>query len=448
MIPADPTFEHLSLSAKQRVDAVCARFEAAWRDGRPDMEGFLAGVPEDERPVLLLELLMIELECRRHRGETPTLEEYLARFPAHAAILRIALRSPALETNPDGMLTQDSGSPSNPPLGVPGYQLMHELGRGGMGVVYCARHMPLNRVVALKFILPGRQGDAQQRDRFRQEAEVVARLRHPNIVQIYEIGETPNGCFLALEYADGGNLRARLTGSPLNPNVAARLLEPLVRAVMHAHRHGVIHRDIKPANVLLIVSGDSIAADNQPLPETFTRGETLKPKEQASLRECTPKLTDFGLARLLEGDGPVSMESGVAAGTPAYMAPEQASGEAACTPSVDIWALGATLYEMLTGKPPFKGPSARETMRLVLWEEPVAPRAVNPAVPAELERICLKCLHKDPEKRYVTARDLANDLHRFLSGPPRRARRWWPWLALAGVGVAAAAYAAWRLLRG
>jgi serine/threonine protein kinase len=167
-----------------------------------------------------------------------------------------------------------------------------------------------------------------------------------------------------------------------------------------------------------------------------------------ALRDCTPKLTDFGLARLLDGDGPALTESGVAAGTPAYMAPEQASGEGACTPAVDIWALGATLYEMLTGKPPFKGPSARETLRLVLWEAPIAPRTVNPTVPAEMERICLKCLSKDPEKRYPTARDLAQDLHRFLSGPPRRARRWWPWLALAGVGLAAAAYAVWRLIRG
>ncbi|NBO92239.1 MAG: serine/threonine protein kinase [Planctomycetia bacterium] len=440
MSPADPTFDQLSLPAKQRVDAACARFETAWRDGHPDLAAYLGEVPEAEQPALLLELLMIELEFRRRQGESPTVEEYLVRFPASEAVLRRALRSLLMETDPDAVSEEASEKQQPLPPSVPGYNILHELGRGGMGVVYCARHTPLNRVVALKFILPGRQSDAQQRERFRREAEVIARLRHPNIVQIFDLGVTDAGCYLTLEFADGGSLRQRLNGSPMNPVLVARLMEPLVRAVMHAHRHGVIHRDIKPANILLSISGDSIFADNRPLPDIYTRGQTLYPVQPVSLRDCTPKLSDFGLARLLGGDP--SGET-AAAGTPAYMSPEQAAGEEACTPAVDMWALGATMYELLTGRPPFKGASARETLRLVLESFPVPPRTINPAIPGQLEAICLKCLQKNPADRTITARDLAQELHQFLHQPRRLGWRWL-WSAMAVlVALAATAYALW-----
>jgi serine/threonine protein kinase len=439
----DSSFDSLPLASKQRIDEVCARFEKAWSEtAAPPLEPFLVGLPEAEQPAALVELILIEIEYRKQQGESPDFADYLQRFPQHAARLRKEIEQtlPASDT----MSEQGGAWPE-----VPDYELIGSLGHGGMGVVYSARHKPLNRIVALKFILPGRQRDALQRQRFRQEAEAIARLRHPNIVAIYDIGEVNDSLFLTLEYADGGSLRDRLTGGPLHPYLAAKMLEPIVRAVMHAHRHGVIHRDIKPANVLLTISGDSIALENQPLPDMFAQRTPLVPLERVSLRDCTPKLTDFGLARLVD-DEVSSLEAGMAAGTPSYMSPEQARGEGDYTVEVDIWALGATLYEMLSGKPPFKGATARETMEKILFEQPVPLQTWQPSIPRELERICLKCLNKDPEQRYASARDLAQDLNHFLSHyrePTQRFSRGW-WIAL-GVGglIALGAVGLFLLLR-
>ena len=371
--------------------------------------------------MLLAELLHIELECRRRAGESPALGDYLALFPANEELLREVFAEASLPDTGNPTPTQETASLPIPGAGrggVPGYEMLEELGRGGMGVVHKARHLALNRLVALKFILAGRHAHARHLERFRREAEAVARLRHPNIVQIYDIGEADGQCYLALEYGDGGNLRDRLAGNPLEPRSAARLLEPIARAVQHAHRQGVIHRDLKPANVVLAAGGDSIMPGHRPLPEFQEKAAPGLPP----LSACTPKLTDFGLARLMGDDGPLT-EFGVAAGTPSYMAPEQATGTAEPGPAADVWALGATLYECLTGRPPFKAATAVETLRLVAEADPVPPSRLQPSVPRDLETICLKCLAKEQAKRYAGARELAQDLQRFLQGEPIQARR-------------------------
>jgi tetratricopeptide (TPR) repeat protein len=273
-----------------------------------------------------------------------------------------------------------------------------------MGVVYKARQVSLNRLVALKMIRSGVLASGGELARFRTEAEAVARLRHPNIVGIYEIGEVDGRPFFSLEYAEGGSLSARLADTALTPPQAARLVEALAGAMQAAHSAGVVHRDLKPGNILLTADG-------------------------------TPKITDFGLAKLLGGDSGRT-ESGAILGTPSYMAPEQARGQsrdAAVGPAADVWALGALLYETLTGRPPFRGPSVLETLDQVRLQEPVPPTRLQPRTPRDLEVITLKCLEKDPARRYASAGELAEDLRRFLAGEPIRARptpRWerlWKW---------------------
>jgi serine/threonine protein kinase len=259
-----------------------------------------------------------------------------------------------------------------------------------MGVVYKARQVGLDRVVALKVILAGQFAGDRERARFRAEALAGARLSHPNVVQVHEVGEHQGHPYLALEYVEGGTLSDRLRAGPLAARPAAELVERLARAVQAAHEKGVVHRDLKPANVLLT-------------------------------RDGTPKVTDFGLAKRL--DAQTATEAGAILGTPAYMAPEQAGGNTAeVGPAVDVWALGVVLYECLTGRPPFQGPTATDTIRRVLSDELAPPRQLAPSVPRDLDTICLKCLRKGPAQRYATAAELADDLQRFLQGEPIRAR--------------------------
>jgi WD40 repeat protein len=306
------------------------------------------------------------------------------------------------------------------PLPIAGYEVLGVLGRGGMGVVYKARQVRLQRLVALKMILAGGHAGEEALARFRTEAEAVARLQHPGVVQVYEVGEwraddhSPALPFLALEFCPGGSLEKRLAGNPQPPREAAALVEKLARAMAAAHQKGVIHRDLKPANVLLAEDG-------------------------------TPKITDFGLAKKLDEAG--RTQTGAIMGTPSYMAPEQAGGSSKeVGPAADVWALGATLYECLTGRPPFKAATPMDTVLQVLAEEPVPSRLV-PDCPRDLEIVCLKCLQKDPRKRYASALDLAEDLRRFQRGEPIVARpvgrleRIWKW-ARRRPAVAAA----WALL--
>jgi WD40 repeat protein len=285
---------------------------------------------------------------------------------------------------------------------IPGYEVLGELGRGGMGVVYRARHVGLNRVVALKMILVGEHRRARELERFRIETEVVARLQHPHIVQIFEVGEAGGLPYCALEYCAGGSLADRLRAGPLTVDEAILLLEQLADAVHAAHQAGVVHRDLKPANILFAACG--LAADAKP---------------QAA---WTPKISDFGLAKRLDvADG--QTQSGDLLGTPSYMAPEQADGRLAeVGPHTDTYALGVILYELLTGRPPFRAATVVETLDLVRSAEPVPPRQLRPHCPRDLETICLKCLRKDPAKRYACARDLADDLRRCRIGEPIRAR--------------------------
>jgi tetratricopeptide (TPR) repeat protein len=288
---------------------------------------------------------------------------------------------------------------TEPPLGasaeglpaVSGYEILSELGRGGMGIVYQARQCSLRRLVALKMILAGLHTDPTARLRFRTEAEAVARLSHPNIVQIHEVGEAAGRPFLCLEYLDGGSLREKAAGTPQPEREAAGLVETLARAVHYTHQHGILHRDLKPTNVLL--AGDG-----------------------------TAKISDFGLARIVDGDlGPTCTESML--GTPSYMAPEQAAGDRGKVgPPADAYSLGAILYELLTGRPPFQGSSPLHTLEQARTQEPVPPRRLRRSLSGELEAICLKCLEKDPARRYASAEALADDLRCFLDGQPVRAR--------------------------
>jgi tetratricopeptide (TPR) repeat protein len=304
---------------------------------------------------------------------------------------------------------------------VPGYEIQCELGRGGMGVVYKARQISLDRLVALKMILGGAHAGAAELARFRTEAEAVARLKHPNIVQIFEVGTQGGFPYCTLEYVDGGTLARRVAGIPQLPRYAARLTETLAGAIHAAHLRGIVHRDLKPANILLEPLGIGAPGGADGETETFDPDRWL------------PKITDFGLAKRLDVDSSQT-QSGTLLGTPSYMAPEQADGQGRpITPSVDIYALGAILYELLTGGPPFRGTSLLETVMQVVHQEPVPPRRLQPKTPKDLETICLKCLEKDPRKRYASAELLGRDLHLFLGGRPIQARpvgaveRTWKW---------------------
>jgi serine/threonine-protein kinase len=403
--------------------ALALRLEQAcrWRQGdRAPAEDYLARHPDlGADAECALEVVYGELLLREEQGERPRPDEFLARFPhlagqlrrlfeVHAAVCSACLPAPrAAESSPgprpaappraDGAKTVPESAADFARLSgaaavvVPGYEVLGELGRGGMAVVHKARHLGLKRLVALKMILAGAHAGEADLARFRAEAEAIARLQHPNIVQIYEVGEHAGRHYLALEFVDGGTLAQRLNVTPLPPREAAELVRALARAVHYAHGRGVIHRDLKPANILLA-------------------------------RDGTPKVSDFGLAKQLAQDtGQTQM--GTLLGTPSYMAPEQAEGHTKeVGPPADVYALGAILYECLTGRPPFRAPSVAETLEQVRLHEPVPPRRLQPKVPRSLETVCLKCLEKGPQKRYGSAGALAEDLRRFLGEEPILAR--------------------------
>jgi tetratricopeptide (TPR) repeat protein len=304
---------------------------------------------------------------------------------------------------------------------VPGFEVLAEVGRGAMGVVYKARQVGLNRLVALKVLLAGSHASPEQLVRFQAEAESVARLQHPNVVQVHQVGRHQGLPYLALEFVPGGSLAARLRAGPLPPEQAAQLVEAVARAAHAAHQRGIVHRDLKPGNVLL-ASPTGNATEGVPY---SAAGNALRgvPSRGVPGADVVPKITDFGIARKLDEDSGLT-GTGALVGTPSYMAPEQAGGHAArAGVPADVYALGAILYECLTGRPPFQGLTVADTLRLVVGSDPLPVQRLRPGVPRDLATICHKCLHKAPEKRYASAAALADDLECWLTGQPIQARR-------------------------
>lgn len=397
-----------------RAKKVCEEFERGCRTGHPpQLEVFLGRVPRSRRPEILSRLLALELAHRLRQGESPTLAEFQARFPEYQDQVSAAfaetvgaredfgLGSAVLNSLPQtielaptliwGQPRRSGISVLRPQTKIGNYLLLGEIGRGGMGVVYRARQISLNRLVAVKMILSGEFARDVENQRFRAEAESAARLKHPNIVPVYEIGEEGGRQYFSMELIEGPNLQQALSCGSMLPRKAAGLILSVSDAVQYAHSQGIIHRDLKPGNILL---------DQQD----------------------EPRVTDFGLARHWAAASNLTA-TGEIVGTPGFIPPEQARcQEEQLGPTVDVYSLGALLYATLTGRAPFQAVNQLEVLRQVIEDAPVEPRSLNPAVPRDLETICLKCLEKNPARRFSTAAELGLELRRFLDGVPIRSR--------------------------
>ena len=354
----------------------------------------------------------LDAACRQH----PELAAELRQLLAVGQIVA-GLASSSQDQDPGATIFQPLGKPAQAPGALPrrfaGYDLLEELGRGGMGVVYKAWDPALQRLVAIKMILDGRHASPNDLARFRMEAQAAASLEHPNIVPVHQVGEFEGQAYFCMKYVPGQSLAVRVAAGPLPPPEAARIVALVARAIHHAHEKGILHRDLKPANILL--SGEGPGGQK-------SSSESLAPRQGLATLPPVPLVTDFGLAKRIEEDALLT-GTGAILGTPSYMAPEQSLGGLARPgPAADIYALGAILYELLTGRPPFLAATVVETILLVRSEELVRPRSLNPQIDLDLEFICRKCLEKRPEHRYASALDLALDLDAYLHGEPVSAR--------------------------
>jgi serine/threonine protein kinase/tetratricopeptide (TPR) repeat protein len=397
----------LPIDDRRTIDEVCDRFEVAWRsEGHPELALFLNEVPEHSRRRLFRELLALDVDYRTARGESPDPAAYLAEFPEFVDLVDAAFTlrggdgpTRRARRGQDGSTTdldfhwEQSGDRDviERALRTAGYEVIEQIGRGGMGVVFRAHELSLNRPVAVKVVRSAEFATSEERRRFQNEAEAVASLDHPHIVPIYEVGESGGLNYFSMKLIQGASLERQLEGFQNKPRTSARLVAELANAVQHAHERGILHRDLKPANILL-----------------DERDE--------------PHVTDFGLARRLDHDFDLT-HSGAIVGTPSYMSPEQATGaRGSLTIAADIYGLGSILYALLTGRGPHTGNSLAEILFRVRDERPEPPTRLNPKVPRDLEVICLKCLEKEPKRRYASAQALADDLARWLAGEPIAAR--------------------------
>jgi serine/threonine protein kinase/WD40 repeat protein/Leucine-rich repeat (LRR) protein len=396
-----------SIRRDRLIDSICDTFEKMYFAGEhPQIEAFLDRVDGSAKTLLLIELIELEISIRSIRGETIAIAEYQSRFPGLStdrleATIRTSTkpqRNGDLAETPDGDLqTLDSESPPNQTGNreivkyFGDYELLNIIAQGGMGIVYKARQISLNRIVALKMIVSGEFASKEAVDRFYSEAKAAALLDHPGIVPIFEVGEYEGKHFFSMVYVEGSSLASKLSDGPLEPLQSARTMLEVARAVHYAHEQGVIHRDLKPSNILLDLQG-------------------------------RPRITDFGLAKHLSETSGITV-SGQVLGTPSYMPPEQAAGQIVTIgPASDVYALGAILYSLTTGRPPFHSATSIDTLRQVVEKEPVAPRQLNSVIPRDLETIILKCLEKSLPRRYGSAKLLAEELQRFVEGRPIVAR--------------------------
>jgi tetratricopeptide (TPR) repeat protein/tRNA A-37 threonylcarbamoyl transferase component Bud32 len=412
----------LPLPALERIETACLEFEAAWKKGsNPPIEEYLGSAQGPERTELLRELLLLELDYRNHSDEHPTPDEYQARFPQDSQLVsdvfeKLSTDAAVAETSPfpSALPTAEQTLPCQ----FGDYELLEEIAHGGMGVVYKARQISLNRIVAVKMILRGQLAGEADVKRFHTEAEAAANLQHPGIVAIHEVGVHEGQHYFSMDYVEGQSLAALVRESPLPAKKAAAYVQTIAEAVHYAHEQGILHRDLKPSNVL-------IDANDQ------------------------PRITDFGLAKRIEDDSDLTA-TGDILGTASYMSPEQASGRVKeLNRTSDVYSLGAVLYELLTDQPPFRGPTVLDTLFMVRQTEPIAPRITAPHIPRDLETICLKCLEKEPARRYATAEELADELARYGQGLPIHARpitrlaHGWRWCrrnpVVAGLSVSLAA---------